>query len=500
MSKCGNVNRLLMMRNRGLGGPLMQNIGGGVCAKSVGSYLSPNGPGYGPKYLLDANFDVENTSFADGDIIENVAPDAVQEGSLVVREGTASISINSNKLRIANSAETWDQGNVCSITPVPIALGNALFAKMNNPSIEGGSFDQSNIGLVNSNGAFSGSTTWEFMASMDWVANGGQVAFNMPNSGGTIKQYEAVKFQTYTTGIDYEFCLILGGFSSTREHYKDGDTAADYDYGAFLFVKGGTQFPYWELVYSSDDYKPSAANLYLGIGVYDMTLDVNDVKATEGDFKSVIAPVVLDNFNDTDGTLLTSHTPDIAPVGSSWTFHGSTEIEIQSNHAERKTANPDRAYAYIESNTADCFISLIDQGYADSGLTYEYAGLVFRYTDTSNFYFTYYNFYAGEYTLYDVTGDTWVKRFATSASIVFIPNVYVRQTIRLDGNDMVFFVYDGTDKKRFTYSSSTRNAETNHGFCYTKRNTPTGKAKSKCFTIHALGKNNEYTALDGWDT
>ena len=43
----GPVNRLLMLRKRGLGGPVFQNVGGGVCAKSVGAYLDENAPGSG---------------------------------------------------------------------------------------------------------------------------------------------------------------------------------------------------------------------------------------------------------------------------------------------------------------------------------------------------------------------------------------------------------------------------------------------------------------------
>ena len=47
MGRCRTpVNRLLMMRKRGLAGPGFQNVGSGVCAKSVGSYLDVNGPGY----------------------------------------------------------------------------------------------------------------------------------------------------------------------------------------------------------------------------------------------------------------------------------------------------------------------------------------------------------------------------------------------------------------------------------------------------------------------
>ena len=44
--KCrGPVNRLLMMRGRNLCGPVVQNVGNGVCAKSVGAFYAANGPG-----------------------------------------------------------------------------------------------------------------------------------------------------------------------------------------------------------------------------------------------------------------------------------------------------------------------------------------------------------------------------------------------------------------------------------------------------------------------
>jgi hypothetical protein len=44
VSKCRSpVNRLLLMRKRNLCGPMFQNIGGGVCAKSVGPFIESSG-------------------------------------------------------------------------------------------------------------------------------------------------------------------------------------------------------------------------------------------------------------------------------------------------------------------------------------------------------------------------------------------------------------------------------------------------------------------------
>ena len=46
MGRCRSpVRRLVMMRKRGLGGVVAQNIGGGVCVKSSGAYWDVNGAG-----------------------------------------------------------------------------------------------------------------------------------------------------------------------------------------------------------------------------------------------------------------------------------------------------------------------------------------------------------------------------------------------------------------------------------------------------------------------
>ena len=45
MARCrGPVDRLIMMRKRGLGGPFFQNVGNGLCVKSVGAAYDVNGP------------------------------------------------------------------------------------------------------------------------------------------------------------------------------------------------------------------------------------------------------------------------------------------------------------------------------------------------------------------------------------------------------------------------------------------------------------------------
>ena len=44
MKRCaGPVNRILMMRTRGLNGPFFQNVGNNVCARSLGNFIATGG-------------------------------------------------------------------------------------------------------------------------------------------------------------------------------------------------------------------------------------------------------------------------------------------------------------------------------------------------------------------------------------------------------------------------------------------------------------------------
>lgn len=43
------INRLVMMRTKGLSGATFQNVGAGVCVKGPGSYYGVGGPGSGPR-------------------------------------------------------------------------------------------------------------------------------------------------------------------------------------------------------------------------------------------------------------------------------------------------------------------------------------------------------------------------------------------------------------------------------------------------------------------
>ena len=60
----GRVNRLLMMRKKGLNSPFMQNIGNGFSAKSMGNAVEHGGAnGYGVTFLVDE----DGNRLTDGD-------------------------------------------------------------------------------------------------------------------------------------------------------------------------------------------------------------------------------------------------------------------------------------------------------------------------------------------------------------------------------------------------------------------------------------------------
>jgi hypothetical protein len=91
--------------------------------------------------------------------------------------------------------------------------------------------------------------------------------------------------------------------------------------------------------------------------------------------------VLYDNFTDANGTLLTSHTPTLAPGGSSWAA-SDANFEIQSNALTRSAAGSDNQTATINSGISNGYFSGTYTPGVSGG-----SGIVFRHTDNSNFYY-----------------------------------------------------------------------------------------------------------------
>lgn len=100
----------------------------------------------------------------------------------------------------------------------------------------------------------------------------------------------------------------------------------------------------------------------------------------------LINPVqyIADNFFDTDGTPISSHTPQ---VGGVWTQTNANSFWIQASslQANRKT---DGDLAVIDCGQSDYNLSASLTSYSD-GTNASGVGLVFRYVDASNFWYCY---------------------------------------------------------------------------------------------------------------
>jgi hypothetical protein len=68
--------------------------------------------------------------------------------------------------------------------------------------------------------------------------------------------------------------------------------------------------------------------------------------------------IIEDTFTDGDGTLLSAHTPDVAPFGAAWRAEGSYEIEwiITSNKADPVTDSDADQVMLIDAGVRDVVI------------------------------------------------------------------------------------------------------------------------------------------------
>ena len=94
-----------------------------------------------------------------------------------------------------------------------------------------------------------------------------------------------------------------------------------------------------------------------------------------------VGVLVFDTFTDTDGTLLTDHTPDRDVVGGGWTVVTNT-MDIQSNELRYKNTTNDRTVtAFISHTAADSLVEALMQFDNNIG---RHTKLLCRYKDTAN--------------------------------------------------------------------------------------------------------------------
>jgi hypothetical protein len=163
---------------------------------------------------------------------------------------------------------------------------------------------------------------------------------------------------------------------------------------------------------------------------------VNDLFATVVDPNDPTATYMMnhstmDRFTDTNGTLLTAHTPDYQAVAESWNNGFGGVATITSNEAVH--GGTARSASYIETNQHDLTRLEVEVSFKD---TAPFAGFIFRYQDANN-YFIAWRGNGGAYVEKYVGGVKSTVGFQNSSSRV--SNDYRLVLCLGDNNEILFY-------------------------------------------------------------
>lgn len=157
-----------------------------------------------------------------------------------------------------------------------------------------------------------------------------------------------------------------------------------------LYISTGQNGP-WNLVGNTTGTSETATGLANGPTYYFIVQALSAVGAA-GTLSATVsgspsADLVFDNFHDTNGTHLESHTPNTHPVSSSWAqaLGGAGAMQIQSNTAQNTVGGGTPVVYTIDSGQADVTIT----GIFTSGSTIstnDQSDIVFRFQDAMNYW------------------------------------------------------------------------------------------------------------------
>jgi hypothetical protein len=111
----------------------------------------------------------------------------------------------------------------------------------------------------------------------------------------------------------------------------------------------------------------------------------NPIQQPEGGFGSAPGALIFqDLFNDTNGTTLNNHTPDLDPSGLGWTRDLQTMV-IQDNKCE-EDINSAVSISTADALQADVVITATGCTHHRNSADRANMGVVFRFVDTNNFW------------------------------------------------------------------------------------------------------------------
>ena len=283
---------------------------------------------------------------------------------------------------------------------------------------------------------------------------------------------------------------MLGGYDSGGIPYTIGDTKANFKYGATAFAKNLSTSGDWELLWKSEE--DNTATLYAGfIGegegqTASRTHTLDNIRIPDVDLSDLLEPILFDKFTDTDSTAITSHTPDIAPVGSSWAYSEGTASQIQGNAWSADSDNG----SVIDCGESDV---LVTADYNSAFLANNRSSIIIRYIDGANGWYCRIRTNEDDISINELTTGTWTTRATTSTTMTGANDYKIKATSV--GNDITLYSTDESagGHKSVTYNSTSHNTATKVGL-----HTHTGSTLTRIDNFAVYDIKGDYTKLDNY--
>jgi hypothetical protein len=224
------------------------------------------------------------------------------------------------------------------------------------------------------------------MTGTDWLESGYQNVAAIGNQtqnigiGFTTSQVRngpdsSVIIGSFTmTGATYQTAVIVGGANSSEIPYYSGQDVANYTYGLHKFIKGGTEYANWTLLWKNTT---DNSNVYVNINGYanaNTSLVSNILVPSNLDFSSILQPTHLSLFA-TDGEL-SVYTPT---VGTGWT-EDSGDWDTASGVLKATAAGIATFDAGVTTAIYDATITTPASGTTNGGM-------VARYVDSTHYWY-----------------------------------------------------------------------------------------------------------------
>lgn len=183
--------------------------------------------------------------------------------------------------------------------------------------------------------------------------------------------------------------------------------------------------------------------------------------------------VVYDTFTDTDATVLSSHTPEKCPAGSTWGGGTTTtDDKIYSNELRGLRGSLTGGHCGIETGVADCIITATVKPHSVSGgigYFWRLPGIKVRcntaaysvsYSDTQSYYLICVNSNLDKFHILEkASGNTWTERASASVTMDASTAYVIKATL---SGSTITATLDGANE--ISYASATSNqTSTIHG-------------------------------------